>query len=117
MSREQLENDLDAWLMVSRALELAAQCCVDLTMVLVAHKGLGAPESYRDAFARLVQAGVISAGQSTGLQGWAGLRNVLVHIYSSIDLDRLNAVLTSDHSLLRDFGRVAARELGYRGEP
>ncbi|MEO7092735.1 MAG: HepT-like ribonuclease domain-containing protein, partial [Polyangiales bacterium] len=74
VSRTQLEASLDDWLMVSRALELAAQCCVDLAMEIVAKRGLGVPETYRDAFVRLAQAGILTPEASTALQAWAGLR-------------------------------------------
>ena len=49
VSRADLETDLDSWLKVSRALELVAQCCVDLAMELVAarvsapRRPIGAP--------------------------------------------------------------------------
>lgn len=82
VTREELESDLDTWLKVSRALELVAQCCVDLAMELVAKRGLGVPETYRDAFVRLAQDGLLTAEQSVALQGWAGLRNVLAHLYT-----------------------------------
>jgi uncharacterized protein YutE (UPF0331/DUF86 family) len=111
VTREQLESDLDTWLKVSRALELVAQCCVDLAMELVARRGLGVPETYRDAFVRLAQDGLLSAEQSTVLQGWAGLRNVLAHLYTSIDVDRLYAAMIENRRALRDFGRIAAGEL------
>lgn len=114
VSRASLESDLDTWLMVSRALELAAQCCVDLAMEVVAVRRLGLPETYREAFARLAQAGLLTPEHATRLQGWAGLRNVLAHVYTSIDLDRLHAALTSDLAPLRDFGRIAARALEIR---
>jgi uncharacterized protein YutE (UPF0331/DUF86 family) len=110
--RADLELDLDAWLKVSRALELVAQCCLDLAMEMVAKRGLGVPETNRDAFVRLAQAGLITAEQSTALQGWAGLPNVLAHLYTGIDLDRMYAALVEDKSALRELGRVAARELG-----
>lgn len=112
VSRETLELDLDAWLKVSRALELVAQSCLDLAMELVAQRGLGAPETYRDAFARLAQDHVITPEQASALQGWAGLRNVLAHMYANIDLDRLYAAMTEDKSVVRDFARIAAGELG-----
>ncbi len=112
VTRSDLESDLDTWLKVSRALELAAQCCLDLAMEIVAKRGLGVPETYRDAFVRLAQAGVITAAQSSALQGWVGLRNVLAHLYTAIDLDRVYAAMTEDKRDLRDFGRIAARELG-----
>ena len=45
------------------------------------------------------------------LQGWVGLRNVLAHIYTGVDLDRLHAALVADKSALRDVVRIAALEL------
>jgi uncharacterized protein YutE (UPF0331/DUF86 family) len=111
VSRQELETDLDTWLKVSRALELAAQCSLDLAMEIVAKRGLGVPETYREAFTRLAQAGVITADQSVALQGWAGLRNVLSHMYTALDLDRLHEAMRESKDVLRAFGRVAAREL------
>lgn len=112
VTREQLERDFDLWLQVSRALELAAQCCLDLAMEVVAKRGLGTPETYRDAFSRLAAAALLTEEQSRALQGWAGLRNVLAHMYTNIDYDRLHAALVEDKRHLRDFAAVAARELG-----
>ncbi len=112
IGRAELESDLDTWLKVTRALELVAQCCLDLAMELVAARGLGVPETYRDAFVRLAQAGVISSEASQTLQGWVGLRNVLAHVYAQLDLDRLHTALVEDRRPLREFGRIAARELG-----
>jgi uncharacterized protein YutE (UPF0331/DUF86 family) len=111
ISRQELESDLDKWLMVSRALELVAQACLDLAMEVVAKRGLGTPETYREAFVRLAQAGVIGADLSETMQGWAGLRNVLAHMYTELDLDRVHSALCEDKAALREFGRVVAREL------
>ena len=112
VSRQDLEADLDTWLKVSRALELAAQCCLDLAMEIVAKRGLGVPETYREAFTRLAQAGVITAEQAVLMQAWAGLRNILAHLYTELDLDRVYEALCEDKGVLREFGRIAARELG-----
>jgi uncharacterized protein YutE (UPF0331/DUF86 family) len=111
ITRAQLEMDLDTWLKVSRALELAAQCCLDLAMEMVGRRGLGAPETYRDAFVRLSQAGLITPTQSIELQAWVGLRNVLAHMYTAVDLDQVYAAMTDNKSVLREFGRLAAAEL------
>ena len=112
--RAQLEADLDTWLKVSRALELVAQCCLDLAMEMVARRGLGTPESYRDVFVRLAQAGVIAPAHLPVLQGWAGLRNVLAHMYTAVDLDQIYAAMIEDKTALRELGRLAALELGGR---
>ena len=111
VTRLELETDLDTWLKVTRALELAAQCCIDLAMEMVARRGLGLPESNRDAFIRLAHAGLLTSEQADALGGWAGLRNVLAHLYGSIDLDRLHSALREDKTVLRELGRIAAREL------
>jgi len=111
VTRAQLETDLDTWLKVSRALELAAQCCLDLAMEIVAKRGLGVPETYRDAFVRLAQAGLVTPAQSLAMQGWIGLRNVLAHMYTTVDLDQVFAAMIENKSTLREFGRLAAAEL------
>jgi uncharacterized protein YutE (UPF0331/DUF86 family) len=111
VTRVELETDLDTWLKVTRALELAAQCCIDLAMEMVARRGLGLPESNRDAFMRLAQARLLTSEQAEALGGWAGMRNVLAHLYGSIDLDRLDSALREDKTVLRELGRIAAREL------
>jgi uncharacterized protein YutE (UPF0331/DUF86 family) len=111
VSRLELEADFDTWLKVSRALELAAQCCLDLAMEIVTARNLGTPESYRDAFVRLAQTGLITSAQAAALGDWAGLRNVLAHLYTAVDLDKIYAAMTEDKATLRDFGRIAAREL------
>jgi uncharacterized protein YutE (UPF0331/DUF86 family) len=111
VTRVQLETDFDTWLKVSRALELAAQCCLDLAIEIVAKRGLGTPETYRDAFTRLAGAGLITAEQSLALQAWAGLRNVLAHMYTNLDYDRLYGALLEDKQTLRAFAAIAAREL------
>jgi uncharacterized protein YutE (UPF0331/DUF86 family) len=60
---------------------------------------------------RLAQAGILSPELSMRLQGWAGLRNVLAHLYTTVDLDRLYAAMIEDKGTVREFGRIAAREL------
>ncbi|MCK5800630.1 MAG: DUF86 domain-containing protein [Deltaproteobacteria bacterium] len=112
ITREQIEADLDTWLKVSRALELVAQCCVDLALEIVAKRGLGVPETYRDAFVRLAQARILTVEHSIQLQSWAGLRNVLAHLYASIDLDRLHAAMIEEKTPLRAFAQIVVRELG-----
>ena len=80
-------------------------------MELVAHRALGVPETYRAAFVRVAQDGVLTPAQATTLSGWAGLRNVLAHLYTSIDLDRLHAAVLEDKTTLRELAAIAAREL------
>jgi len=110
VKREDLDTDRETWLLVKGALEVAAQCAIDLALEIVTRRGLGAPQSYRDAFALLARAGILEAPLAAELEKWAGLRNVLVHVYTSMDLDRIHAAL-SETATLRRFEAAAAREL------
>lgn len=110
VTRDALDRDRETWLKVKAALELAAQCAIDLALDIVARRALGVPQSYRDAFAMLARAGVIDAALARELEGWAGLRNVLVHVYTALDLDRIHRALR-ETAPLRAFHAVAAREL------
>ena len=110
VERTDLEKDRDTWPKVKGALETAAQCAVDLALQIVAARKLGAPDTYREAFRSLARAGVVEPDLARELEGWAGLRNVLAHLYTSIDLDRMHRALSETESLRR-FHRIAAAEL------
>lgn len=108
--RRDLDADRETWLKVKAALEVAAQCAIDAALDVVARRGLGTPQTYRDAFAVLARAGIIDGELRDALQSWAGMRNVLVHMYTSLDLDQVHAALAKTTSL-RAFHAVMAREL------
>jgi uncharacterized protein YutE (UPF0331/DUF86 family) len=110
VKRADLETDWETWVKVRAALELAAQCAIDAALDLISKRGLGPPQTYRQAFAALAAAGIID-GQLLGeLQAWAGMRNVLVHLYTKLDLDRVFAALSLT-APLRQFRTIAAKEL------
>jgi uncharacterized protein YutE (UPF0331/DUF86 family) len=108
--RADLDGDREVWLKVKGALEVAAQCAIEAALDLVARRGLGAPQTYREAFAVLARAGVIDDRLRAELQSWAGMRNVLVHLYTTLDLDRVHAAL-GQTAPLRSFHAIVAREL------
>ena len=110
VKRAELDTDREAWLKVKAGLETATQCAIDLALELVSRRALGVPQTYRDAFAILARAGVIDAALAAELQKWAGLRNVLVHMYTTLDLDRVHAALFAT-APLRAFHGIAAREM------
>lgn len=116
VTRDDLEADREVWLKVKGALETAAQCAVDLALALVARRALAVLPSYRDAFRVLARAGVLDPNLARALEGWAGLRNVLVHIYTSLDLDRLHRAL-GETAALRSFHALVADELGRAEDP
>ena len=71
--------------LAERYLHLIAEAALDLANHCIAHEGLRTPESNRDTFTVLEEAGEISSQLSLQLRGWAGYRNILVHDYANLD--------------------------------
>jgi uncharacterized protein YutE (UPF0331/DUF86 family) len=81
--------------LAERDLQIASQACVDIANHLIAAEGLRTPDGYADAFQVLSEAGILDPPTAESLKPIAGLRNILVHDYLSIDHTRL-------HSLIQD---------------
>ena len=71
--------------LAARYLHLAVEAAIDLANHWIADQGLRTPDSNRDTFAVLEEAGEIEAALAGRMRGWAGFRNGLVHDYMSID--------------------------------
>lgn len=71
--------------LAERYLHLAAEAVIDLANHYIAERGLRTPDTNRDTFSVLEEAGTITPSLAERLRGWAGFRNVLVHQYANID--------------------------------
>lgn len=80
-SRQEVENE---HYKVERILELLATAASDLLQHLLAEREVIAA-SYRDVFRQAAAAGLLDASLAQRLEGAAGMRNVLVHLYDEID--------------------------------
>jgi uncharacterized protein YutE (UPF0331/DUF86 family) len=81
----------------------AVQVVIDLGVSTCVRLGLGSPPTYGDAFRRLAVAGVLDDGLAARLAGAAGFRNLIVHAYADLDLQRVHAIATSGPADLRAF--------------
>lgn len=70
---------------IERLLELLVITASDITFHLLSARGEHVPTSYRTAFLRAGEIGIISEELSKSLALGAGLRNILVHEYEDID--------------------------------
>lgn len=71
--------------LAERYLHLAVEAAIDLANHWIAEEGLRSPESNRDTFNVLEEAGELPRELAERLRGWAGFRDVLVHEYAHID--------------------------------
>lgn len=106
VSRERFVEDADLHDLAERRLHLAVECMIDAANHVIASEGLQTAKTYRDAFSILAEHGVMEASLARRLGGWAGLRNVLVHLYLDIDHGIVHEALTNE---LDDLSEFAAR--------
>lgn len=97
--------------LAERYLHLAVECMIDIGNHILADRLTPAPGTYREVFAALAECGAVSADLAHQLQGWAGLRNVLVHLYLDIDHSISWKVIQNDLGDLVEFRTAIARML------
>ena len=89
--------------LAARYLHLAVEAAIDLANHRIADQGLRTPDSNRDSFSVLEEAGEIEAALAERMRGWAGFRNVLVHDYIGIDHRIAYAVIRDELDELAEF--------------
>jgi uncharacterized protein YutE (UPF0331/DUF86 family) len=77
----------------------------------VADRGWRPPDSAREVFGVLAEHGALDAQLASRLARAVSLRNILVHVYVAVDLERLSGVIRNDLGDLRAFAAEAARWL------
>ena len=98
-------------------IQRACEAALDMGQHLIRRDRLGVPQSARDVFALLAQAGRIELPLAEGLQRMVGFRNIAVHDYQSLQLPITVAIIEkhldeflhySQSLLLRDAARLAS---------
>ncbi len=99
---------LHLWQAVQVVIDLAVSTCVRL--------GVGSPPTYADAFQRLADAQIIQRDLADQLARAAGFRNLVVHAYGRLDLQRVHATAVAGPADLRAF-LVALRDYADGADP
>jgi uncharacterized protein YutE (UPF0331/DUF86 family) len=98
-----------------RWLHLAAECALDLANHLIADRGWRTPTTNRESFQVLAEQRALPNDLAERMEGWAGFRNILVHLYLEIDHDTVFDILTRDLDELRSYAAKLA-EVAFGGE-
>ena len=89
---------------LERLIELLVATATDILFHTLAEQNI-APQSYRDSFRLAGEQGLIPVDLAERLQKVAGMRNILVHLYETIDYEILHS---SINHALNDFTKFAA---------
>ena len=87
----------------------AVQMTIDLAVSWCVRAGLGAPPSYGEAFRRLASHGQLDTALAERLVRAVGLRNVVVHAYTDLDLAIVHGVARTGPADLRAFAAALLR--------
>ena len=107
---EELRADRTAWLAVERALQRAIQNLLDISMHLLTEADAGDWDDYRGVILHLGENGIVPVDFADRISGMAGTRNLLVHGYTEVAVDRILSTLR-EH--LEDFATFAAHVIDY----
>jgi uncharacterized protein YutE (UPF0331/DUF86 family) len=83
--------DQDPYLrdIVERNLEIAAQCCIDISHRIIALEQARKPSDYYEAILSMGELGVLPPDFARNLAPIAGFRNILIHEYLIVDWDHV----------------------------
>ena len=102
-NRPRSEFDKDPFLrdIVERNLEIAAQCCIDISNRIISLEKAKKPQDYYEAFIRLSELNVLPEKFARNFAPIAGFRNILVHEYLGVNWDEVYRNLQDIDELAR----------------
>ncbi len=95
-----------------RWLQLCAESVLDVAAHVIADLGLRTPTTYRESFRILAESHLLEEPLAKQMERWAGLRNVLVHLYLDVDHDILFDILQNDLGQVEAFVQAVVRSVG-----
>lgn len=105
-------GDIDRQEVVSFNLHLAIENCTDLAAHIISEEGLGVPGSASEMFYLLEENGYLSPQLTEKMTKAVGLRNLIVHEYSKIDIKRLFEIVSKDVQDINEFIASIFKKLG-----
>ena len=84
-------------------IQLAVQNCIDIAAHIISEQGLGVPGSNNEMFYCLEENGYINRQIAEKMVKAVGMRNLIVHEYGKLDLERIYQTLQHDINDLQEF--------------
>jgi uncharacterized protein YutE (UPF0331/DUF86 family) len=86
---------------VERNLEVAAQCCIDISHRIISLEKAQKPRDYYEAIIRMGELGVLPSEFARRIAPIAGFRNILVHEYLGLDWNEVYSHLQRTDDLVQ----------------
>jgi len=105
-------SDIDCQEIISFNLHLAIENCIDIAAHIISEEGYGMPGSASDMFYLLEENSYINTKLTEKMVKAIGLRNLIVHEYVKVDLDRLYKIIQKDIGDINEFLAAIFKKLG-----
>lgn len=110
ISAEELEENYELRSAIERNLELALESMLDIGEIIISEKGFEKPEDYKSVMLILGKEGVLPKVFAKKLVPAVGVRNILVHMYTEVDVKKICEFLRGN---LGDFDEFAKHVANY----
>ncbi len=110
--RARLFDDITRQDAIILNIQRACQVAIDLAMHLVKARQLGVPQQSREAFALLVEDGLLDETLGTRLERMVGFRNIAIHNYQRLNLEIVETIIQEHLTDFSTFAEVALRAAG-----
>nr|WP_306453613.1 DUF86 domain-containing protein [Candidatus Methanoperedens nitroreducens] len=84
---------------------------MDIGEMIISREKLERPETYQEVFLILGEHGILPEDFAVKFTPSAGFRNLLVHMYAKIDIEKLYYYLQNNIDDIEQFGKYIARYL------
>ena len=93
---EELKKNSDLQDVILHNLQLSIQGCIDLASHIISDEGWMVPDTLAGLFDVLSKHKIIPEELNDRLKKMVGFRNIIIHEYGTIDLNKVHSILTQD---------------------
>jgi len=96
-------EDIDRQESILINLQMAVQNCIDIAAHIISEEGFGVPGSTNEMFYLLEENGYLDRNLTEKMVKAVGLRNLIVHEYSKIELEQIFEIAQNDIKDLNEY--------------
>jgi uncharacterized protein YutE (UPF0331/DUF86 family) len=106
---DRFKEDVFVHATAERYLQLSIECLLDIGNHVISDRGYRKPETYGEVFEILTEEKFITRALLRDLEGMSAFRNILVHDYLRVDLDRVYTILMEKLPYIEKLGNIFGR--------
>ncbi|PSH01459.1 MAG: DUF86 domain-containing protein, partial [Nanohaloarchaea archaeon QH_8_44_6] len=95
-SIQELEDDHMLRAALERSFQMSLEIVLDICSMIISNEELEKPETYKEMIEILGEEEILEEEFADRFKGAAGFRNILVHQYADLEIEKLHKHLTED---------------------